>query len=280
MSGCGNRIRYSMMPLAFVIVLMGLCMLGLGCGGNSTVNPPIPRPALNGNFNISATSLGASGSNLFGGAVQTDSAGHVTGTLHDAGSFLLCFGLQLDLLFTGTIDSNGQLSATITSSNNQVVSLTGHVSPNGSSLSGGTYTVSGTGCAAGDQGTISGFQVQPFSGTYSGSFIPSPGTTISLVLPLSQSATADAHGRFLFAPAAATIAGGSACGLASATLDTTTSNASGNTLALTLIGSDGVTIMTYVGITLDGTTTLVRGQFIINSGPCSGQGGLANLSRP
>jgi len=269
-----------MMPLAFMIIAMGLCTLGLGCGGNSTVNPPIPAPALNGNFNISATSLGTSGVNMFGGAIQPDSAGHVTGTLHDAGSFLLCFGLQLDLPFTGTIDSNGQLSATIASSNNQVVSLNGHVSPNGSSLSSGTYTVSGTGCAAGDQGTITGFQVQPFTGNYSGSFTPSPGATINLVLPLSQSATADAHGRFLFAPAAATITGGSACGLASATLDTTTSNASGNTLALTLIGSDGVTIMSYVGITLDGTTTLVRGQFNIISGPCSGQGGLANLSRP
>jgi hypothetical protein len=280
MSRCGNRIRYSMMTAAFIIVAMGLCLLCLGCGGHTTVNPPIPAPALNGNFNISAASLGTSGVNMFGGAVQTDSAGHVTGILHNIGSFLLCFGVQFDLPFTGTIDANGQLSATITSSNNQVVSLNGHVSPNGSSLSGGTYTVSGTGCAAGDQGTITGFQVQPFTGTYSGVFTPSPATTMNLILPLAQSTTPNVHGRFLFAPATATITGGSACGLASATLDTTSSFASGNTLTLNLMGSDGITLLTYAGVTLDGTTTLVRGQFNIVLGPCGGQGGLANLSRP
>jgi len=265
------------MRVALGLVAVGLCMLG--CGGNSTMSPPIARPALNGNFNFSATSAGTSGLNQFGGAVQTDSAGHVTGTLHDVGSFLLCLG-QLDLPFAGMIDSNGQLSGTITSSNNQVITLNAHVSPNGSLVSGGTYSVGGTGCAAGDQGAISGFQVQPFTGTYSGAFSPSSGTTLNLVLPLSQSATSDAHGRFPFAPAAVTIAGGSACGLASATLDTSISNTSGNTLNLIMAGSDGVTALTYVGITLDGTTTLVRGQFSINSGPCNGQGGLANLSRP
>jgi hypothetical protein len=267
------------------VVLFGAYMLvtGLstGCGGNSTtITPPIPVPAINGNFSIAATSLGTSGLNFFGGAVQTDSASHVTGTLHVTGSFLLCFGIQLDLPLTGTIDSSGKLNATITSGNGQVVTLNGQVSPNGSSLSGGTYTGSGTGCASGDHGTISGFQVQPFTGVYSGVFSPSVTTTVNFAIPLTQSTTPDSHGRFLFSPATATISGGAACGLASATLDTSLSFASGNTMALSLLGSDGVTVVTFVGVTLDGTTTLVRGQFNISSGPCSGQSGLANLTRP
>ena len=252
----------------------------IGCGGSSTTNPPLPVPAINGNFSITATSLGTSGLNFFGGAVQTDSSGHVTGTVHVNGSFFLCFGIQLDLPLAGAIDSTGKLNATITSSNGQTITLNGQVSPNGSFLSGGTYTGSGTGCASGDHGTISGFQVQPFSGAYSGAFSPAPATTVNFAITLAQSTTADSHGRFAFAPATAAITGGTACGLASATLDTALSEASGNTMALALLGSDGITSVTFVGITTDGTTKAVPGQFNINSGPCIGQAGLAVLSHP
>ncbi len=80
-------------------------------------------PALNGNFSITATSLGTSGLNFFGGAVQTDSSRHVTGTVHVNGSFFLCFGIQLDLPLAEAIDSTGKLNATITSSNGQTITL-------------------------------------------------------------------------------------------------------------------------------------------------------------
>ncbi|HKV92523.1 MAG TPA: hypothetical protein VJW20_08255 [Candidatus Angelobacter sp.] len=267
-------------PTAFLsgFILMA-CGLVAGCGGSSTPAPPIPIAAMNGNFSIAATSAGTLGINTFGGGVQTDSAGHVAGIVHVEGSLLLCFGVQLDLPLTGTIDANGHLNATITGSNNQSIALIATVSPNGALLTDGSYSGSGTGCASGDHGTLTGFQVQAFTGTYSGSFSPSPSTNIGLSLVLTQSTTADSHGRFPFSSSTITVAGGSACGFASATLVPDVSVASGNDLNLLLMGSDGVSTMLFVGITLDGNTNLVRGQVFIDTGPCSGQGGGVNLSR-
>lgn len=267
-------------PTAFLsgFILM-TCGLLAGCGGSSTPASPVPVAAMNGNFSIVATSAGTLGMNTFGGGVQTDSAGHVAGIVHVEGSLLLCFGVQPDLPLTGTIDATGHLNATITSSNNQSIALTVMVSPNGALLTDGSYSGSGTGCVSGDHGTITGFQVQPFSGTYSGSFSPSPSTNIGLSLVLTQSATADSHGMFPFSSSTITVTGGSACGFASATLVPEISNASGNVLNLLLMGSDGVSTMLFVGITIDGNTNLVRGQVFIDTGPCSGQAGGINLSR-
>jgi hypothetical protein len=266
-------------PTAFLsgFILM-TCGLLAGCGGHSTPVPPLPIAAMNGNFSITATSAGTLGMNTFGGGVQTDSAGHVAGIVHVEGSLLLCFGAQLDLPIAGTIDANGHLNA-ITSSNNQSIALTATVSPNGALLTDGSYSGSGTGCVSGDHGAITGFQVQAFTGTYSGSFSPSPSTNIGLSLVLTQSATPDSHGRFPLIASTIAVTGGSACGFASATLVPDVSAASGANLGLLLMGSDGVSLMLYVGITLDGSTNLVRGQMLINTGPCSGQGGTINLSR-
>lgn len=264
--------------LAALVLLCG----GAGCGGsgsNATIPPPLPRPSVNGNFNITTTSQGANGINHFGGALQTDSAGHVTGTVHVAGPLLLCFGVQLHLPLAGSIDSNGRLTATITTSNGQTLALSAQVSPNGALLSGGAYTGSGTGCANGDQGTVSGFQVQAFTGTYSGSFTPSPGTTINLVIPLTQSTTPDANGQFPVSTGTITVSGGSSCGLTSLTVDTTLSSVFGNELALVFSDTSGAT-MTYAGTTPDGTTNTVHGAFFIDSGPCSSQLGASNLTRP
>lgn len=267
-------------PIAFLSrFILTACGLVAGCGGGSTPVPPIPAAAMNGNFSIAATSVGTLGINTFGGGVQTDSAGHVAGLVHVEGSLLLCFGAQLDLPLTGAIDANNHLNATITSSNNQSIALSATVSPNGALLINGSYSGSGTGCVSGDHGTITGFQVQPFTGTYSGSFSPSPSTNIGLSLVLTQSTTPDSHGTFPFSASTITVTGGSACGFASATLVPDVSDASGNNLNLLLMGSDGVSTMLYVGITLDGNTNLVRGQMFINTGPCSGQGGFINLSR-
>ena len=254
-----------------------LCCLIIACGGST---PPRPIPALNGNFSISATSAGTSGLNTFLGGIQTDSTGHVTGTLHVQGSLLFCFGVPLDLPLTGTIDTTGHLNATIAGSNNQTITLNATVSPDGALLSNGDYSGSGAGCAGGDHGTLTGFQVQPFTGTYSGTFSPSASTTVTLTLALTQSPTPDSHGMFHITASTITVTGGAACGFSSATLAPAGSVASGKDIELALLGSDQLSIMLLFGEATDGTANLVRGQALIDTGPCGGQGGLIDLSRP
>ena len=253
-----------------------LCWLLIGCGGSTAV-PPVPIHAMNGNFSISATSAGASGVNTFAGAVQTDSAGHVTGIVHVQGSFLFCFGLLLELPLTGTIDSTGHLDATITGAG-QAITLNATVSPNGALLSDGAYSGSGTSCVGGDHGAITGFQVQPFTGAYSGTFNPSPSTNITLQLALTQSAVPNSHGTFPVNASTVTVTGGAACGFASATL--VAGDASGDDMELLLLGSDEVSLMIFIGSATNGDTSVVRGLILMDTGPCSGQNGLVNLSRP
>ena len=77
-----------------------------------------------------------------------------------------------------------------------------------------------------------------------------------------------------------TVTGGEACGFSSATLVPAGSVASGKDMELVLLGSDQLSIMFLFGETTDGTTNLIRGQVLIDTGPCGGQSGLINLSRP
>ena len=256
-----------------------LCCLSNGCGGSSPT-PSFPIAALNGNFSISATSSATLVVNTFNGGIQTDSAGHVTGVLHVQGLLFDCFGLELDLPLSGTIDSAGHLNATITGSGNQTITLNATVSPDGTSISNGSYSGTGTaGCAGDDQGTVAGFQVQAFTGAYSGSFSPSPSTTITLALPLLQSAAADSHGTFPVSASTVTVTGGAACGFSSATL-VPGSAAIGDDLGLILLGSDNVSQMIFAGTATNGNTSVVQGVAIIDTGACSGQIVSLTLSRP
>ncbi len=273
-------IRFISMAVASFITLAGCFFLG-GCGGSSS--SPVPSNlafAMNGNFSLVTTSAATSEVNTFGGAVQTDRTGHVSGTVHVQGPFFQCFLVLLDLPLAGTIDSTGHLNATITGLNNQTITLTANVSSDGALLSNGSYAGSATGCVAGDHGTLTGFQVQAFTGTYSGSFNPSPSTNIGLQLSLIQSPVANIHGSFPVSASSIAVTGGAACGFSSATLVAGGSVASGNDLGLLLLGSDNSSIMIFVGTVMDGNTNVVNGLIFINTGPCSGQNALVNLSRP
>jgi hypothetical protein len=269
--------RFLSLAPSFGLVAI-LCCLSNGCGGNS---PAAPVSAMNGNFSISATSSVTLEVNTFNGGIQTDSAGHVTGILHVQGLLFDCFGLEIDLPLSGTIDSAGHLNATITGSGNQTITLNATVSPDGTSISDGSYSGNGTaGCAGGDHGAIAGFQVQAFTGTYSGSFSPSPSTTITLALPLVQSSTVGSHGTFPVSASTVTVTGGAACGFSSATLVPAGSAASGDDLGLILLGSDNFSLMIFAGTATNGNTSVVQGVAIIDTGACSGQVTSLTLSRP
>src|SRR5215467_9045209 len=118
-SGSFERFVSAAFLLGFISMLCGFLN---GCGGGTPI-PSVPVHSMNGNFSISATSSGASGVNTFASAVETDPAGRVSCIVHVQGSFLFCFGLLLDLPLRGTIDSTGLLSATITGSGDQVITL-------------------------------------------------------------------------------------------------------------------------------------------------------------
>jgi hypothetical protein len=254
-------------------IAITLACLILGCGsGGSTPTPTVL--ALNGNYNFTASSQVVSNFAFIGGPLQSNPTGSVTATMHidDPSN---CFALTSIPTFTGTINSQGQLSVTSNNVQSKVINVTAAVSPDGKTITNGTYNITGTACAAGDHGTVTGFLVQPFTGTFSGTFTSSGGTA-NVSANVTQSSTADASGLYQLTGIVAL--SGTPC-FTSATVSS--SGIAGVLMLLNLNANDGSTI-TFAGVASDGTAKNITGTFSISGGTggCSGESGTGTLSRP
>jgi hypothetical protein len=262
--------------LSFALIVTG-CEVSPGRlnqpanGGNSGSITPF-----NGNFSFAATSQVTSTVFIVGGSLKAEATGAVTATMHVADS--TCFNSQTDVVpFTGTITSAGAFTATSSAVNNQIIHFTATITPDGSTISGGTFTITG-GCATGEHGTLSGFEVASMTATsYTGSFVSGSNTITVSSSPLTQGTTANPQGQF---PLTGTLAfSTSTCGLSSATVQTGT--VAGVIVNLVLNGSDGLSIINFSGQATDQTTKTINGVFAISgTGVCGGATGNASLTHP
>lgn len=258
-----------------VLITLLFCLALSGCGsGGSTPSPTPTVLALNGNYNFTSSSQVINNVSFIGGPLQSKSNGNVTATMHidDPSS---CFALTTIPTFTGTINSQGQLSVTSNNVQSKVISVTATVSPDGKTIANGTYSIAGTACAAGDHGTVTGFLVQPFTGTFSGAFTSSGGTA-SVSANITQSSTANANGLYQLTGSVAFSA--TPC-FTSATISS--SAVAGVLMLLNLNANDGSTIG-FVGVASDGSAKNISGTFSISGGTggCSGESGTGTLTRP
>jgi hypothetical protein len=260
--------------VCFTLLIIG-CNLApgrinqIGSSGGGSITP------FNGNFGFTATSQVTSTVFVFGGALQAAANGSVTGTMHVSGSG--CFNPQTDVVpFTGTISSAGAFTVTSTAVNTQVVNFTATISADGTSITAGTFTITG-GCGTAEHGTLTGFEVTSMTASYTGNF--TSGTTVISVVSsaLTQATTANAQGQF---PLTGTLLfSSSTCGLSSATIQSAT--AAGTLVNMVLAGNDGLSTITFSGQATDGTAKTIVGTFSISGvGTCGGFAGSASLSHP
>ncbi len=78
-----------------------------------------------------------------------------------------CYTLDVPIPLSGSIDAQGNLSVTSGAVRGQVLSFTGVLAPDRSSLSLGNYAFTG-GCAAGYSGSLTGVKFKPIAGVYAG----------------------------------------------------------------------------------------------------------------
>lgn len=78
-----------------------------------------------------------------------------------------CYTLDDPIPLSGTIDAQGNLSVTSAAVRGQVLSFTGVLAPDRSSVSLGNYAFTG-GCAAGYSGLLTGVKFKPIAGAYVG----------------------------------------------------------------------------------------------------------------
>jgi hypothetical protein len=197
--------------LPVVLILFTASCGGAGGGvSRQPVNqqPPAGPPAdvvLNGNYAIETHSTPSpltAGADL-GGFIIT-SGTTLNGNAHLRGG--PCGDVSADLLsVAGTVSGNSVTLNTIVPSSGEEITLTITSSPNGKSLT-GTYTTTGT-CAAGDFGTVTGYKVPSFTGTFSGEIDPEiagdpPPTVHAVFTEVDDPAqgTFNVNGEFTFDP--------------------------------------------------------------------------------
>jgi hypothetical protein len=164
----------------------------------STGQPPIPAdtPYVAGNWQFTAMStIPGNPSLTFNGGI-TQSGAALTVALHVNGS--RCFNQSTTVGFTGTVMpgstsmTSGSASLTSTALNGQIVTFTGNFTDTTFT---GTYSMSG-GCAAGDQGSVTGIYVPSIAVGWSGTFTNSAQQTFQATADFIQATTASSDGSF------------------------------------------------------------------------------------
>ena len=260
-----------MRPVCVVVVAF-LTLLIAGCGGNSSTPAPTPTPQqlvlTAGNWDFAAASSGGTNFLIGGNVVQTGTS--VTGGLRVVNS--ACITPSTPVSITGNI--SGQ-TATVTSAT--IASQTINASLTGSATAlTGTYTITGTGCAGGDKGNITGVLVPSVSGTWKGTLIsntvanPGVGVTASIV-----EGAPDPTGLFVITGAATYV--GSPC-FASGT-SATGSGMAGRTTDVLLKNDDGSTVEFIGFLNNPAAPTQMTGTYTVTGGLCDGDSGSGTLAK-
>ena len=213
---CLDRKRNCTRTRLGAVLSLAAILSSVSCGGagggvsRQPVNQPPPAgpPAdvvLNGNYAIETHSTPSplTARADLGGFITTNGT-TLTGQAHLRGG--PCGDVSADLLsVTGTVSGNSVTLSTLVPSSGEEISLTITSSPNGKSLT-GTYTTTGT-CAAGDFGTVTGFKVPSFTGTFAGTLEPeiagNPAPTVNAVfteVDNPSQGTFNVNGEFTFSP--------------------------------------------------------------------------------
>jgi len=119
----------------------------------------------------------------------------ITGTAHIPFNVSGCSDFFQPIPLTGTIDAQGNISVTSSVVDGSVLSFTGTLSPDHSSISGGRYSFRG-GCVGGESGSLTGVRVSQVVGLYSGTMAGGPSGSVVVSALLTQSTITDVNGFF------------------------------------------------------------------------------------
>lgn len=261
-----------MRPICLVIVT--LCLLLAGCGGGSSSTPgptptPVPQLALtSGNWDFAAVSSSGPNFLIGGNVVQTGSS--VAGGMRVINS--TCFTSSVAVPISGTI--SGQ-TANVTSAAVASQTINATLSGSATSLT-GSYNVTGTGCAGGDKGTLSGVLVPSISGTWKGTFISNTvaNPSVGVSATITEGAP-DPSGLFVLTGSAAYT--GSPC---FATGTTTTASAmAGRTTDVFLKNDDGSTVEFIGFLNNPAAPTQINGTYTVTGGLCGGDSGTGQITK-
>jgi hypothetical protein len=254
-----------------IILALSVAVLFGGCGGTPSPTPrssahapsALQTPPRLGNWQFTAASTvpGKPPITFAGSLGQAGAA--VKGAFHVDGS--KCFDRSTTIGMTVTVTGN---STTLTSAviEGQVITFIGNFE---STTFDGTYKIN-DGCAAGEQGSLTGVNISNIGKSLSGSFINSAQKTFNLTGEITQSDGANSDGSF---PITGTGSFDSPC-LGAGTIQPEASSAGsfilGESVALEVETSKS--FLTFLGTLSQSGSGAVTGNYIVSGGGCDDSG--------
>lgn len=179
-----------------------------------------------------------------------------------------CYIITDPIPLSGTIDTQGNILVTSAPVRGQVLSFTGVMTSDRSSISLGTYTFKG-GCADGHSGTLTGLKFKTIGGVYTGT-LTEPSAAIAVTADLNQSSTSDNFG---FLEVKGTVSYTSPT--CTDKFAVTTSQLAGRTIRLDLVSpTDGLATTVYGSVNAQVTQMSLADY----EGGCNGLNGVGILS--
>lgn len=261
--------------LLFLLLVLSLILAG--CGGENQSTPALDVPFSSGLNQIRATDPNGTTTFFTLGGNLTKSGRSVSGVMHI--SLPSCFPFSTDIPVTGVLGGDApdfqiNLSMMLPSGQTLAFSLT-HPGGQVENL-GGTFTITGAGCAGPAQGFAS-VNALSLTGAWHGTMTSSGGTTSQMSLALTQTGP-DANG-FFSGTGIATITGGTC--FSTATVDpSSVLIGAGSTLVLDgPAGSGGQTILQGDFSPPVFGTSVFNGTYTSTQGACS-DSGTVNMQFP
>lgn len=149
-----------------------------------------------------------------------------------------CYNFE-PIPLSGTIDAQGNLAVTSAADRGQVLSFTGLLSPDRSSVSLGSYAVKG-GCADGQSGSLTGVRFKSIGGVYNGT-LTEPDSSVAVSANLTQIAPNNNASSSLLVRGTVTYTS-SAC---TEEFNITSSELAGDYIQMALGATDGTTTDIY-----------------------------------
>ena len=264
--------RINLVHLVRVFAVALLCLSLFACGGGSSTSASGPQTAItSGNWDFAANSSSGTSFQIGGDFDQSGSA--ISGSLRIFNSACIDSGTIIPI--SGTV--SGQ-TITVTSANIASQVITASVTGSASALS-GTYSITGTGCASGDKGTLSGVFVPSVTGTWKGTFISNAAGNpqIGVTVTLTEGAAGSGGFPGLFGFTGTVAYTGSSC--------FTTGNLTSGSLIVgrhvqVVSTNNGGSQTMFVGtLTNPSTATQASGMYNVFGGACGGDSGTGSLTK-
>ncbi|MGA8529625.1 MAG: hypothetical protein WB622_07920 [Acidobacteriaceae bacterium] len=185
-----------------------------------------------------------------------------------------CVSSQTDILLTGSVDANNNVTLVSSPFGGTTLTLLGQVAANGEGMAAASWAFAGGDCAALGKTSVIATNYNTIGGTYNGTFVDAGNNPIAVSAFLQQTTQPDGNGQFAISGTANFQS--NACFTEQPTV--TSSLVTGSSLSMTYTDPGSGATLTASGTFNSAATTLTIANWAIKGGSCNGDAGTGSLN--